>query len=90
MRGISARTYYENKPIKYVHEMKIEYGSSENQPFGVVRIEYAERLFLYDYVRNRVWCCTQDFIQKSLLKEKLRHDNITVLTDIIIIIYGYT
>ena len=21
------------------------------------------RLFLYDYVCNRVWCCTQDFIQ---------------------------
>ena len=28
-------------------------------------------------------------IQKSLLKEKLRHDIITVKTDILIIIYGY-
>ena len=58
MRGISARTYYENKPIKYVHEMKIEYGCSENQPFGVVRIEYAERLFLWDFVRGEVIDCT--------------------------------
>lgn len=69
---------------------KIEYGCSENKPFGVAYNKCAERLFLYDYMCNRVWCCTQDFIQKSLLKEKLRHDNITVLTDIIIIIYGYT
>lgn len=42
---------------------KIEYGCSENKPFGVAYNKCAERLFLYDYVRNRVWCCTQDFIQ---------------------------
>lgn len=41
---------------------KIEYGCSENKPFGVAYNKCAERLFLYDYVCNRVWCCTQDFI----------------------------
>lgn len=36
----------------------MEYGCSENQPFGVVRIEYAERLFLWDFVRGEVIDCT--------------------------------
>ena len=42
---------------------KIEYGCSENQPFGVVRIEYAERLFLWDFVRGEVIDCTPKVMQ---------------------------
>ena len=42
---------------------KIEYGCSENKPFGVVRIEYAERLFLWDFVRGEVMGCTQKYVQ---------------------------
>lgn len=42
---------------------KIEYGCSENKPFGVVHIEYAERLFLWDYVRGEVKHCTPKVMQ---------------------------
>ena len=37
---------------------KIEYGCSENKPFGVAYNKCAERLFLYDYVRGDVKRCT--------------------------------
>ncbi len=37
---------------------KIEYGCSENKPFGVAYNKCAERLFLYDYIRGEVKRCT--------------------------------
>lgn len=39
---------------------KIEYGHSENKPFGVVRMEYVERLFLWDFVRGEITDCTPE------------------------------
>lgn len=42
---------------------KIEYGCSENKPFGVASIEYAERLFLWDFVRGEVMGCTPKVMQ---------------------------
>lgn len=37
---------------------KIEYRCIENKPFGVVRMECTERLFLWDFVRGEVTGCT--------------------------------
>ena len=42
---------------------KIEYGCSENKPFGVAYNKCAERLFLWDFVRGEVDCCTQEVMQ---------------------------
>lgn len=41
---------------------KSEYGCSENRPFGVVGNEYAERLFLWNFVREEVTGCTPDYV----------------------------
>lgn len=41
---------------------KSEYGGSENRPFGVVGNEYAERLFLWNFVREEVTGCTPDYV----------------------------
>ena len=42
---------------------KIEYGCSENKPFGVAYNKCAERLFLWNFVRGEVMGCTQKYVQ---------------------------
>ena len=41
---------------------KIEYGCSENKPFGVAYNKCAERLFLWNFVRGEVMGCTQKYV----------------------------
>ena len=43
-------------------KQKNKYGCSENRPFGVVRMEYAERLFLWNYVRREVMGCKPEYM----------------------------
>ena len=45
---------------------KIEYGCSENKPFGVAYNKCAERLFLWDFVRGEVIDCTPKVMQVQI------------------------